>query len=166
MSDAHSIADTPQGKPAKPARPRPDFPLVLHSAGVWAKKIRGKMHYFGPWSRPDGARKKYDAQRDELHASRKPCEATDGVTVKEAVKEFLYATDILVENGELSKRTWADYKEACDLVVSNFGKGRLAPACDSTTLPSCGRRSRSRGSRTGSANSSSASAFCSSTPCG
>jgi hypothetical protein len=43
----------------KPSKPSPDFPLFPHDAGVWAKKIRGKMHYFDPWSDPEGALKKY-----------------------------------------------------------------------------------------------------------
>jgi hypothetical protein len=55
MSQAHS---TTPADPGKPDKPYPDFPLFPHAAGVWAKKIRGKLHYFGPWSDPDGALKK------------------------------------------------------------------------------------------------------------
>ncbi len=53
-----------------PAQPYPDFPLVPHIAGVWAKKIRGKLHYFGPWDDPDGALQKYLELNDDLHAGR------------------------------------------------------------------------------------------------
>jgi integrase len=128
MTEAHSTAATPRSKPAKP---HPDFPLFPHSSGQWAKKIRSKLHYFGVWSDPDAALKKYLQEKDALHAGRKPREASDGTTVKELVNHFLNAKQALVDAGELSPRTWADYKGACDEVVAAFGRARrvddLAP---------------------------------------
>jgi hypothetical protein len=58
MSDTHSTLGAASGKPEKP---RPDFPLFPHAAGVWAKKIRGKLHDFGPSSDPEGALDRYIA---------------------------------------------------------------------------------------------------------
>jgi integrase len=123
MTEVDSTSPVPPGKPAKP---RPDFPLFPHATRRWAKKIRGKLHYFGPWEDPDGAEKKYLDQRDDLHAGRKPRPDTSAATVKGIVNDFLNAKRALVHSGELSPRTWMDYKQVCDLVVRQFGKGRLA----------------------------------------
>src|SRR5438874_3740699 len=93
------------GKPAKPSKPYADFPLFPHATGRWAKKIRGQLHYFGPWDNPDGALNKYLEQKDALHAGRKPRADTQGLTIKELVNHFLNAKQALVDTGELSPRT-------------------------------------------------------------
>src|ERR1700722_17276656 len=60
---AKEKAPSPAEPQDRPAKPYPDFPLFAHAAGVWAKKIRGKMHYFGPWNDSEGALAKYQEQR-------------------------------------------------------------------------------------------------------
>jgi integrase len=94
---------------------------------VWAKKIRGKMHYFGAWEDPDGALAKYLAEKDDLHAGRTPRHETgpEALTLKDVANAFLNAKGDKKEAGELSPRTWAKYKEVTDLLVSEFGKRRL-----------------------------------------
>ena len=102
MSENHPTA------PGKPSKPYPDFPLFPRSDGRWAKKIRGKMHYFGPWDDPDAALAKYLEQKDALHAGRKPREETGGLTLKELVNRFLNTKQALVDEGRLSALTWGD----------------------------------------------------------
>jgi hypothetical protein len=99
MSDSHSTAPTPTGKPAKPYK---EFPLTAHPAGQWCKKIRGKIHYFGPRSDPEDALAKYLKEKDVLHAGRKPRPETEGLTVKELCNLFLDQNETLVDSGELS----------------------------------------------------------------
>jgi integrase len=47
------------------------------------------------------------------------------LTVKDLANHFLNAKLALADTGELSPRTWAEYKAATDLLVSKFGKQRL-----------------------------------------
>jgi len=125
MSEPHSTAPAPSGKPAKPAKPSPDFPNTAHPAGVWCKKIRGKLHYFGPWDDPDGALTKYLKEKDDLHAGRTPREDTGAATIKEVCNHFLNAKTTMMDAGELLPRTWREYKGTCDLLVKRLGKQRL-----------------------------------------
>jgi integrase len=91
----------------------------------WAKKIRGKLHYFGPWDDPDSALKKYLEQKNDLHTGRKPQADPEALTVKALCNQFLNAKQALVNEGRLSPLTWGDYKTACVEAVAAFGKQRL-----------------------------------------
>jgi integrase len=123
MSKDDSTAPVPTDKPTKP---RPDFPLFPHATRRWAKKIRGKLHYFGPWEDPDAAEKKYEAQKADLHAGRKPREVSaGGVTVKELCNKWLAHKEDKKDAGELSPRTWLNYHETAELLIEKFGKSRL-----------------------------------------
>jgi integrase len=117
----------PSGKPAKPYA---EFPLFAHATGQWAKKIRGRMYYFGPWNDPDAALAKYDAEKEDLHAGRTPRPAPSTLTVKDVANAFLNAKQDAREAGELSPRTWADYRSIMDMLVEGMGKHRSVTALD------------------------------------
>jgi integrase len=130
MSEEHPTAHTPSAKAARPSKPYPDFPLFPHATRRWAKKIRGRLHYFGPWDDPDGALKRYLEQKDALHAGRKARPDADAVTVKDVANAFLNAKRALLESGELSPHTFANYKRAAETLVKHAGKARLVADLD------------------------------------
>jgi integrase len=136
MSKPDSTSALGPGKTPKPTKPYPDFPLFPHATRRWAKKIRGQMHYFGPWSDPDGALKKYLEQKDALHAGRKPPPDAKAITVKDAANAFLNAKMALLESGELSPHTFANYKRAAETLVAHAGKARLVADLDPQTFAS------------------------------
>jgi integrase len=125
MPEALSTASPPADKPAKARKPYPEFPLTPHPTGRWCKKIRGKIHYFGPIADPDAALATFIAQKDDLYAGRTPRPDPDALTVKDLANRFLNAKKSAVESGELTTLTFADYRTACDEIVSAFGKDRL-----------------------------------------
>lgn len=111
----------------KPEKPRLDFPLFPHANGRWAKKIKGRLVYFGKWEDPDAALDLYVRQRDDLYAGRKPRDGkTDGLTIRDLLNHFLTAKQHLVDTGELSPRSFRDYKDTCEIVKEAFGLTRLA----------------------------------------
>src|SRR5205085_2839596 len=77
------------------------------------------------WADPDAALAKYLEQKDFLHSGRKPRPDPQALTVKELANAFLNHKKALLDAEELSPRTWADYKETCDLLGGHFGKQRI-----------------------------------------
>ena len=60
-----------------------------------------------------------------MHAGQTPQAAPGALIVKDLANQFLNHKRALVDSGELSLRTWAQYRETCELLVEQFGKQRL-----------------------------------------
>ncbi|MBL9165817.1 MAG: tyrosine-type recombinase/integrase [Planctomycetaceae bacterium] len=110
--------------PAKPAKPYPDFPLFPHATRRWAKKIRGKTHYFGPWSDPTGAIAKYDRERDDLHAGRVPRAPQGSLTILDLCNAFCASKEKQAEAGDITARSFRDYHKTCKQLLAAFGRTR------------------------------------------
>lgn len=103
---------------SKPHKPYPTFPLTPHPSGQWAKKIRGRTYYFGPWSDPQSALESYHKQAADLHAGRQPTIPTGGVTVKQLVNAYLGHQQDKVASGEIGIRHFDD----CRRTLSDWAK--------------------------------------------
>lgn len=122
----------------RPPKPYADFPLYAHPLGYWAKKIRGRIYYFGRWGRQvdgrmvrqpgDGwkeALAEYQRVRDDLYAGRPPRPPSDGLTVADLCNHFLTSKQRLLDSGEIVSRTFRDYHEVCGLLVRHLGREQL-----------------------------------------
>ncbi|QKK07449.1 MAG: hypothetical protein HND58_04280 [Planctomycetota bacterium] len=141
-------APAKRGSPARatddrPSKPYPTFPLFPHRNGQWAKKIRGRFVFFGIWADPMGARDRYLAQKDELHAGLVPrrraaasigapastpgtaaATAADMPTLRDLANHFLTAKKRQRESGELSLRSFDDLYRTCSMVLEHLGRHR------------------------------------------
>ena len=83
-------------------KPHPDFPLFAHATDRWAKKIRGKLHYFGKVStdtQGTAALQKWLDEKDDLLAGRVPRTKREGLTIKHLLNHFLTAKQARVRFG-------------------------------------------------------------------
>ncbi len=111
----------------KPAKPYPDFPLFAHATGRWAKKIRGKMMYFGPWDDWQAALERYGKEKDFLHAGLPVPDSlaeAGELTVRELLNEYERGKRALKDNGELSRRHYDDIVRSGRIIIEHFGPDR------------------------------------------
>jgi hypothetical protein len=89
----------------RPRKPSKDFPLFPHATGRWAKKVRGKLHYFGKMQddpKGEAALVRWLDTKDDLLAGRTPRVRGDGLTVADLVNHFLTFKQDLWDSGELA----------------------------------------------------------------
>jgi Phage integrase family len=106
------------------ARPSADFPLFLHATGQWAKKIRGKLHYFG--TDADAAKNKYLEQRDDLQAGRIPkSKQAAGLSLRDGCNLHLTAMKGRRSRGEITTHTFNDCHTTCGNLIQFLGENTL-----------------------------------------
>lgn len=107
----------------KPGKPYADFPLFAHAAGYWAKKIRGKLHYFGKWDDWQGALEAYEKSVHAIQRTGKKPDLTPAkLSVGDMVNYCLEYKEGQVKTGELSERTYADYKRIGEQIIERLGR--------------------------------------------
>jgi integrase len=127
-STARKSVRKPRPRQASRPLPHPDFPLFHQGSGRWAKKVRGKLHYFGKVAddpNGDKALTLWLAQKDDLLAGRTPREGSEGLTVEDLCFRFLQVKEASRDAGEITARTWADYLATAKRVAEKFGRNRL-----------------------------------------
>jgi len=114
-------------KSSRPRKPHPDFPLFAHANGQWAKKVRGKIHFFGVWACPQKSVDRWLDEKDDLLAGRIPRSrlAVQVPTLRDLCNAFLTTKANLRDSGELSVHTWNDYHNVCEHLIKTFGPDRL-----------------------------------------
>jgi len=104
-----------------PSKPHPEFPLFPHQTHRWAKKIKGQLHYFGTTNGDPEGKAALANYHDQIAG--RPSKA-QGLTIAGLCNRFLANTEARVASGELVPRTFANYKQATDILVEHFGKLR------------------------------------------
>jgi len=115
----------PKNKKQKPGKPYKNFPMYAHACGQWAKRVRGKLFYFGKWDDPDTALKMWLAVRDELSAGITPTVwDPDLLTVAEAINLAIASKERRADAGELTQRSFDDYHQAGKFVVEVIDRNK------------------------------------------
>jgi integrase len=128
QEDGTTPATTPDSAPVpkkQNGQPYKDFPLSYHrQTRQWYKKVRGKRLYFG--TDPIKARDRWLREKDDRLAGRTPrAFEPDALTVEVLCNLFLESKDAKVATGELTQRSYDDYKAECKAIALHLGRNAV-----------------------------------------
>jgi integrase len=98
--------------------------MFAHLSGQWAKKIKGRLCYFGPWEDWEAALKRYKREHDDLQMGLVP-QREDGFTLKQMIDRFLWFQEQRKNSGEVSERTFENYRDIGLLMANTLGRTKL-----------------------------------------
>ena len=139
MADSSKAPE--KGKRTTPAKPHATFPLFAHQTGRWAKKVRGRIRFYGRWGRSVGgkiipvddvnssaatAQLEFDRCWPYHSQGREAPEIDDGdfLTIRDLANKFLANKKSRLDSGELSRQSFDDYFRTCQTLVDSFGAPR------------------------------------------
>ncbi len=105
----------------KPDKPSPEYPLYAHNTGRWAKKVQGKLYYFGPWEKPEVALDNFNKFQHKHLGTMQP---DNQLSIGELCQQFLSYKQHQLEAGELAPRTLDRYKSSSELLKTHLGESR------------------------------------------
>jgi len=118
----------PTATDARPKKPYPEFPLFPHRNGQWAKKVKQRTWFFGVWSDPDAALRKYLSEVNEIQAGRDPRRmgvaevSSTELTIADLCNLFLNRQRSRVKSGEVGSLHFTDNLKTCRTMVGHFGR--------------------------------------------
>jgi integrase len=115
----------PRSQQKKPKPPTKDFPLYAHRNGQWAKTVKNKDYYFGPWDDPTAALNRWLDQKDHLLAGKPRVLPATAHTLGEICRRFLNSKRSKMATGELTNGTVDGYQRECDRLVAHFGEDKI-----------------------------------------
>lgn len=94
--------------------------MYAHSNGQWAKRINGRIIYFGAWGDPDGALAVWRESEEWLYSTK----GSPEVTVDEIFNRWLgdQHSRVGAKKNAISTRTYQSYKETARYMLDKLGR--------------------------------------------
>lgn len=112
---------TKKAKRPKPAKPD-GYPLFPHASGQWAKKVKGRVFYFGVWDFPDEALKLWLHEKDYHYSGVQPPPIGEtSITVGHICQLKIADIENQIATGEKSVNAAKPYERAAKRIKKFFG---------------------------------------------
>jgi len=109
---------------AKPAKLYDGYPLFAATNGQWCKKYKGKRYQCGPWADPTAALARWHEIRNELEVGNELPAKKGQLTVDYLVNAFLDSKNAQLQRGDLSPKTFRQYKPIAAWLRDSLGADR------------------------------------------
>lgn len=127
-----------------PPKPFPKFPLFPHRNGQWAKKIAGRLDYFGPWRWPDqaayqlswrAAEKKYNDWREAIARGQLFVANPRAITLEELCDLYLAPQHARAERNEIKPRYFSEVRRIVTRFRNDVGRHRAVAEVEADPQP-------------------------------
>ena len=114
-----------KSKAKRPKKNTTKCNLWAHASGQWAKKIKGKIHYFGPWADPGAAEQRYLQLLRHMQDAEAPIKPANETTVVDLCNQFMSVQSQRVEDEQLTRVTEQRFRRLAHTICDVLGDQTL-----------------------------------------